>query len=251
MTIKQAADSILASKKYQDVCPDTVTRILTQQWDRHKTPKLALQRTRERLHGICGAYLSPQAQKQAGTALLSGDLSRVLMLHASTRERLDTQDQLYDFVFADGLPGRVLDIACGLNPLMLYQRGVKSVWACDIHQGLGNIMLPYAQAQQWDLTFALLDVLCTPVTPSGDMALAMKLLPLLEREQPGAALSLLFTLDVAQICVSFPTRSLGGKSKGMQQHYADWFEALIHPHFGVQRQAVIGDELVYVIHKQG
>ncbi|KKJ61241.1 RmtH family 16S rRNA (guanine(1405)-N(7))-methyltransferase [Klebsiella variicola] len=247
MTIEQAAADILSSKKYQLLCPDTVVRILTQEWGRHKKPKQAVERTRERLHGICGAYLAPQVEKQASTALAAGDVQKALALHASTRERLDTYPQLYQFVFENNLPARVLDIACGLNPLMLHRQGVASVWGCDIHQGLGNVLTPYAQKHGWDFTFALHDVLCAPVAASGDMALVFKLLPLLEREQPGAALALLRTLDAPVICVSFPTRSLGGRGKGMHQHYATWFEGLVAPHFTVQHHTLIGDELLYRI----
>lgn len=247
MTMDQALEGILASKKYRPLCPDTVRRILTQEWGRQKSPKAAVERTRERLHGICGAYLAPQAAGRARAALDAGDVPRALTLHASTRERLDTQDALYDFVFRGGVPRRVLDIACGLNPLTLHLRGVPSVWACDIHQGLGDVLTPYARQNGWDFTFALHDVLCAPVPAIGDMALAFKLLPLLEREQGGAALALLQTLRAPVLCVSFPTRSLGGKGKGMAQHYAGWFEALITRDFTVQDQAVIGSELVYRI----
>lgn len=251
MTLEQAAADILQSKKYRPLCPDTVMRILTQEWQRQKSPKVAVERTRERLHGICGAYLAPEAAKHALSALQAGDVQKALGLHASTRERLASQADLYDFVFAGGTPARVLDIACGLNPLMLHSRGVASVWACDIHQGLGDVLSPFAQQQGWDFTFALHDVLCAPVPAQGDMALAFKLLPLLEREQPGAALALLRTLDAPVICISFPTRSLGGKGKGMEQHYAQWFEPLIAQDFAVQDQAVIGSELIYRIVRQG
>nr|BDV17049.1 hypothetical protein [Escherichia coli] len=60
-----------------------------------------------------------------------------MSLHASTKERLAELDTLYDFIFSAETPRRVLDIACGLNPLALYERGIASVWGCDIHQGLG------------------------------------------------------------------------------------------------------------------
>ncbi|NUV24063.1 16S rRNA (guanine(1405)-N(7))-methyltransferase [Escherichia coli] len=59
MNINDALTSILASKKYRALCPDTVRRILTEEWGRHKSPKQTVEAARTRLHGICG-HMSPR-----------------------------------------------------------------------------------------------------------------------------------------------------------------------------------------------
>ncbi|MDG3529349.1 hypothetical protein P8V94_29265, partial [Klebsiella pneumoniae] len=69
MNINDALTSILASKKYRALCPDTVRRILTEEWGRHKSPKQTVEAARTRLHGICGAYVTPESLKAAAAAL--------------------------------------------------------------------------------------------------------------------------------------------------------------------------------------
>ncbi|WP_429217025.1 RmtB family 16S rRNA (guanine(1405)-N(7))-methyltransferase (plasmid) [Klebsiella pneumoniae] len=251
MNINDALTSILASKKYRALCPDTVRRILTEEWGRHKSPKQTVEAARTRLHGICGAYVTPESLKAAAAALSAGDVKKALSLHASTKERLAELDTLYDFIFSAETPRRVLDIACGLNPLALYERGIASVWGCDIHQGLGDVITPFAREKDWDFTFALQDVLCAPPAEAGDLALIFKLLPLLEREQAGSAMALLQSLNTPRMAVSFPTRSLGGRGKGMGANYAAWFEGGLPAEFEIEDKKTIGTELIYLIKKNG
>jgi 16S rRNA (guanine(1405)-N(7))-methyltransferase len=59
-----------------------------------------------------------------------------------------------------------------------------------------------------------------------DLALALKALPPLEHLQKGAGARLLRALQADYLLVSFPARSLGGRDKGMVEHYARGFLAL-------------------------
>ncbi|MBM3319034.1 MAG: 16S rRNA methyltransferase, partial [Candidatus Eisenbacteria bacterium] len=52
-----------------------------------------------------------------------------------------------------------------------------------------------------------------------DLALLWKTLPLLEQQERGAGLKLLRGLPARWWIVSFPARSLGGREKGMREHY--------------------------------
>ncbi|NUV24362.1 hypothetical protein MS6204_03294 [Escherichia coli] len=114
MNINDALTSILASKKYRALCPDTVRRILTEEWGRHKSPKQTVEAARTRLHGICGAYVTPESLKAAAAALSAGDVKKALSLHASTKERLAELDTLYDFIFSAETPA-----ACWISPAVL------------------------------------------------------------------------------------------------------------------------------------
>ncbi|HIG3790825.1 TPA: RmtH family 16S rRNA (guanine(1405)-N(7))-methyltransferase, partial [Klebsiella pneumoniae] len=105
--------------------------------------------------------------------------------------------------------------------------------------------------KDWDFTFALQDVLCAPPAEAGDLALIFKLLPLLEREQAGSAMALLQSLNTPRMAVSFPTRSLGGRGKGMEANYAAWFEGGLPAEFEIEDKKTIGTELIYLIKKNG
>ena len=71
------------------------------------------------------------------------------------------------------------------------------------------------------------DVLEGFAAEDADVALVLKTLPCLERQQAGGALALLRALaDVPAVVVSYPVRSLGGFEKGMRDTYRADLERL-------------------------
>ena len=48
----------------------------------------------------------------------------------------------------------------------------------------------------------------------------MKEVPCFERDEKGSSIRILRELNVENIVVSFPVKSLGGRSKGMEENYA-------------------------------
>ena len=82
-----------------------------------------------------------------------------------------------------------------------------------------------------------------------DVALALKLLPVLEQRIKGASLALLRAVNAPHIVVSFPTQSLGGRSRGMAQNYATWFMALVDGERWEVRRHEFAGELAFVVTK--
>lgn len=67
--------------------------------------------------------MRPEELKRAEERLKAGDMEGALEMHASTRERKPL-GAFYEALFARaGRPGRVLDVACGLNPIYLAGHG--------------------------------------------------------------------------------------------------------------------------------
>ena len=62
-------EKLLQSKKYRDVCPDTVRRIWEECAAKYKKPKDADKAAREALHGITGAFLTPAEANQCAWAM--------------------------------------------------------------------------------------------------------------------------------------------------------------------------------------
>ena len=52
-------DKLLQSKKYREVCPDTIRRVWAECEPKYKKPKDVDKAVREALHGITGAFLTP------------------------------------------------------------------------------------------------------------------------------------------------------------------------------------------------
>ena len=105
------------------------------------------------------------------------DGEKTLKLHSSTRERMDGAAALYERIFAAaGNPQSILDLACGMNPLLLGRMG-KIVRGMDISGGCVNLVNEWAGECGWDVQAKCADLLCAPEMEACDMALLMKLLP--------------------------------------------------------------------------
>ncbi|MEF9974616.1 MAG: 16S rRNA (guanine(1405)-N(7))-methyltransferase RmtF [Clostridia bacterium] len=244
-------DGLLSSKKYRDVCPDTVTRLFEDALLRYRSPREAEQAARGALHQITGAFMTVNEVKKARDCLaayVAGDeaaLARCLALHASARERPQAR-ALFARVFEKiGAPEAVLDLACGLNPLVLGALGTK-VWGCDISGSACALVNDWAKACGWLLVCERRDLLCAAQLPPGDLALMMKLLPVLERQKAGAGAALLRDVRARYKLVTFPTRTLGGRQVGMASQYAQWLTA----HLGrlkIIDQFELGVELCYLL----
>lgn len=255
-------EKLLNAKKYQDVCPDTVRRVWAECREKYKRPKEAERAAREALHGITGAFLTPGEAKRCADALREwaaqgrddADLERILAHHASTRERLplSRMDALYEKIFAiAGRPESVLDLACGLNPLYLGAREIRTV-GLDISGQSVNLVNTCAERCGAPVRAVCADLLCEGAIPEErfDLALLFKVLPLLERQRAGSAAAVMSRANARALAVSFPTRTLGGRDVGMERHYAEWMEARVPEGFAIAGRFADGNELFYIL-KEG
>ena len=224
----------------------------------------AVKATKSRLHQVAGAYLDRQTDFSAWLDLLrqsSGDPAemrrtslRIMANHASTRERLPYLDEFYQVIFADLPPvTSVLDLACGLNPLSLSWMPLPNqvaYRACDLFQDQIDFLNSYfqcvgaqGQATVCDLVF--------DVPPAGaDLVLLLKTIPCLEQMDKSAGARLLDKIDARYMIVSYPVRSLGGRSKGMLSNYAEHFNALVRDKPWKVERFEFPTELVFRIEKK-
>lgn len=241
-------EKLLATKKYADVCPDTLMRVASECAAKYKKAKDAEKAAKEALHGITGAFMDATLLKNTRQMLASGDIDGALKLHSSTRERMPLAG-FYDELFScTGKPESILDLACGLNPIYLGSIGI-SVTGIDISGAQIRLMNEWAELSGNDVHCLVGDALCDNFIPEGewDMALIMKLLPVIENQRKGAACELLERVDTRIVVVTFPTRTLGGRKVGMEQHYTEWFEGIIPAKYIVRDRYICNDELVYIL----
>lgn len=245
-----ALDALIHSKKYSAVCPATVERVFLDALGRFASTKEADKAARAHLHQIAGAFMDGDKKKLSKCLLRARDgdeaaLSDALALHASTRERKHARD-LYERVFAlTGRPHRVLDLACGLNPLVLGDMGI-AVHGMDIHAHAVWAVNEWAQAKGWPARATLGDLLSTGDFAGSDLALFMKLLPVLEAQQRGSAMALVVRVPARHKLLTFPTRTLGGRQVGMEQHHSRWLENNLPASMRVIDRFIMDDELCYV-----
>lgn len=239
---------VLAARKYRSVCADTVRRLALEEWAKRcadkpgRALKEAIRATRSRLHQAYGAYESnvdyARASRDLQAAYATGRSDemrsacrRLLALHASTRERLPILDRLYEEIFAHtGVPGVLLDLACGLNPLSLPWMGLRqgaTYHAYDIDGERIDWLNRYLSLSGVSGCAHWQDVLTHPPEEQGEVALLFKSSACLERQRAGATLALLDALRVRHVVVTFPVHSLGGHNKGMPEQYERTFAQLI------------------------
>ena len=241
------------SAKYKDVCPDTVSRLYAEELSKRKNAKEAEKALKTALHQITGAFMTGDELKRARKLLAGEDadaaLFETLKLHASTRERLEHIDAFYDALLSPIAPKTLLDLACGLNPLYLGYRGY-AVRGLDVSGGCVQLINDWALRRGWDVSAQCRDLLCAPALPETDAALMMKLLPVLEQQKKGAAIELLRSIPAPVLIVTFPLKTLGGRSVGMEKHYSDWFESSAAQAFNIERRDVLFGELCYTVRRK-
>lgn len=153
----------------------------------------------------------------------SASLSEMLAEHASTREREPHYDHLRSLL-AHLKPRSILDIGCGLNPLVLAEKGIV-YYACDIRQDeIDRINVHFARNHIEGKAFVA-DARSYDSFPTVDVCLMLKLLDILDTKGRANAESLIKRVQAPTLIVSFPTRKLSGKK--MNRPHRRWFEQMM------------------------
>lgn len=256
--------AIQASAKYRTISPELIRAVGARELKAHRSLKAAIKETKNKLHQVAGAYFERPPGYPAWLDLLRAAADQpdsglaacraIMGHHASTRERLPQLEHFYREIFAVVPPaGRLLDLACGMNPLAAPWMGLPAgsfYQACDLYADMCaflNAAMPLlgqpAAAEVCDLSSA------PPPWPA-DVALILKTLPVLEQIRRGAARELLEAVRAPHLVVSFPTRSLGGRNVGMAESYAALLRGICDPAgWPICAELTFPNELVFVVQK--
>jgi 16S rRNA (guanine(1405)-N(7))-methyltransferase len=265
---QQVVAAVAASRRYRSVDPSLVRRLAVEELARARSSDDAIKRVKRRLHQSVGAYraASPRdvdaelGRLRAAAAdpeALRAACRDLMARHASTKERLPYLEAFYPGIWSaiGAVPRSLLDLGCGLAPLALPWMGLPrdaSYQAIDADAGQLALVDGFlALAGQPHVVEARdLAAASQAPLPAADTALLLKLVPILDRQLPGAATRLLGTLDARHAVVSFPVRSLGGRGKGMERTYRQRFDELARD-LGKRLAAVsevsVPNELVFVL----
>ena len=227
-------DNIEQTRKYRHLCEDAVYR--TAEWaaEHYQDRKSALKAAKRKLHQTYGAYFGEfkydkidlmiqKIDRDSKDEYLKKSCLEILQHHASTAERIPILSTFYDDIFREtGSPESILDLACGLNPFTLpwLPNSVKACYTgVDIDCRIVAIINSFFARYNSSHTAICRDILNMTCIPRADVVFILKTLPCLEQQQRGISSRLLNDLNTSCCVVSFPARSLGGKDKGMVEHY--------------------------------
>lgn len=256
----EIVERVRRSSRYRDVDLALLGRLAGEELPRARNADDAVKRVKRRLHQAVGAFRGAPR----GTAIAEawiGDLADpmlraactdALRAHASTRERLPYLDGFYDAIWQHtGQPSRVLDLGCGLNPLALPWMGIGQAeyGALDVdHRPLATVesfMRVVGQPHRIESR----DLVSDPPAEPADVALLLKLVTTLDRQDAQAATRLIRALNVRHAVVSFTARSLSGRGKGMERTYRERLERLVSDAGRVSAvtETSVSNELVFVL----
>ena len=252
---------VLKSSKYAQIDPGVVTRIGAAELAKRRKFKQAVKATKNKLHQVGGAYLITSFEYESWLSELKQAESpdafkqicwRVMGMHASTKERLPLLKDFYTQLFSHLPPvNSILDVACGLNPLAIPWMPLApetSYSACDMYTDMVNFINAFMKLLPVDGRVKVCDVVTDPPTDAVDLALVLKAIPCLEQIDKQAGMHLLDRLNAHFIAISFPAKSLGGRSKGMVENYETHFEELITGrNWEVMAKLEFSTELVFVV----
>jgi 16S rRNA (guanine(1405)-N(7))-methyltransferase len=260
-------ERVLRSSRYRDVDRGLLNRLAAEELPKARNADDAVKRVKRRLHQAVGAYRGAAATDPlaAVRAAWTGDLAdetfraacvELMRGHASTAERLPHLERFYAAIWGTtGPPGAVLDIGCGLGPLALPWMGLDrdaTYHAVDVDRRAlevaGDFLALVGQPHATHTTDLVAD---GPPPDRADVAVLLKLVPLLDRQDSRAAARVLRALDVKHAVVSFPARSLGGR-RGMSATYRHRLDDLVAElEITDVREASVPNELVFVLTLRG
>lgn len=254
-------NDILNSKKYNNICDELIFRICQETHGKYNKEKEIIKSVKAQLHAIYGAFFSDKCISQAETLINSATLAQpieqlaeqLLSLHISSQERLPYIKDFYKFIFSiTGLPVSITDIGCAFNPFSIpymSDEKLKSYYAFDIDKRLPPIINTYMTMLKLPTLSSTLDIVSTVPKNYSDITFLFKIVPVIEHQKKGKTIDILTDINSKHVVITFPTKSLTGKNKGMEKHYSKFAKDSITPYFNIVASTIIGNEYVVIIRK--
>ena len=230
------------SPKYAQLDAPLVKQIASEELRNQKDEKTALKTTRTRLHRLAGAFITtkldytkwedifkdiPEDNQEARNEAAK----QMMKLHVSTQERLPFLESFYQQALASIIPiHSVLDLACGLNPLAIPWMPLADdaiYYACDVVEPMLGFIQNYFEIINQNGEAFSSNLLTAIPSQKVELAIMLKLLPILDQVDPSASKRLLDSVQANHFLISYPSKSLGGREKGMKQTYTQHFSRLV------------------------
>jgi 16S rRNA (guanine(1405)-N(7))-methyltransferase len=262
--LNQVVKEISRSSKYKDIDKQVIRRIAEKEFSENMRIKEAIKVTKRRLHQVAGVFFTSRPKyscwleelrrlKGLDDSRFRETCIRIMRLHSSTRERLEVLEKFYAGIFSEISPvNSMLDLACGLNPLSIpwipqFER--LEYRAYDIYADLVDFLNAYLGLLPVEGHAEVRDVLFDPPRRKGDLALILKTIPCFDQIDAAATQKMLEQIDVDNLVISFPVRSLGGIEKMMIRNYTERFEKMTRQMDWNIKKILFETELVFLVSK--
>lgn len=256
---------VTKSPKYASVSIDLVREIGSKELAKTKNIKEAIKATRNKIHQVGSAYQETpipytnwlQELTALPTTIQAPEtisfIRACLPLHASTKERLPFIETFFPQTLAPIQPVEsIFDVACGLTPLCLpWMPAAENVryTGVDIYENMTHFLDRFYNHFSLDHSFSTVNIFQEIPREKVHLALVLKTIPCLEQVDKTIGTRLLETLNAENILVSFPSRGLGGRSKGMARNYETHFYQLIEGKNWQVTKTEFTNEIAFLIRK--
>jgi 16S rRNA (guanine(1405)-N(7))-methyltransferase len=221
-------EKILHGKKYREleIPQATVADLLEQELSKGQKKSETVKAVKAKLHNIIAPYLDTldyaetgkaidRINPQDGDAELNDVCREILSAHDSTRERLSYHLEFFSYLFSGiGPDCKILDLACGLNPVFLpliqLPKGVEFI-AYDIHGPRVALLNQIFQKANLNAQAVNQDILVEPPRDAACAAFLFKEAHRVEKRESGGSRRLIQLLQAQTIFISLPTHNLNGR----------------------------------------
>lgn len=241
--LESLVQKVQANRKYQSISKDLVHRLAEEAIEKGLSEKSAAKAVRNKLHQVGGAYLNRKVNYSELVKTLSNLPSSIhhegiqqfcidlMSAHASTAERLPILETFFRTCLQQIAPiDSILDLACGLNPLAATWMPLSSnchYSACDIYEDMLDLIGAFLDHCGIANHVFSCDLATNTPSDHVQVAFLLKSIPCLEQLDKSIGSRTLERLNADHILLSFPVRSLGGRSKGMPDFYRQHFYEMI------------------------
>jgi 16S rRNA (guanine(1405)-N(7))-methyltransferase len=263
--VKELIDQVRKSARYTNIDESLVREIILAEALKWKSAKEVIKSTRNKLHQVGSAFQESTIPYNQWTAeidylptLFSSTQTKAfihncLKFHSSTAERLPFIDSFFTQTLAPIQPVEsILDLACGFTPLCIPWIPVTNdlkYSGIDIYSDMISFLDSFFTHFSLNHEFVTGNILESISRQKVQVAFLLKTLPCLEQVDKTIGIRLLEGIQSDNILVSFPSRSLGGRSKGMAENYEKHFRQLIEGHNWKVTKTEFSNEIAFLIQK--
>ena len=263
--IEKVFHAVRENPRYQMICEDLVRRVVKEELGKGRRPKEAVKAARSTLHQVGGAYQAKKMEydrwmeelyslpSDTGHPDLQAFCRQVMEQHTSTAERLPILEDFFYETLGDIAPVRsVLDLACGLNPLAIPWMPLDEGFeyhACDIYTDMNGFLQRFFDHLGVKGNAFTCDLTATFPSQPIQLAMLLKSIPCLEQLDKNIAARFFDTIQAQHLLISFPVHSIGGREKGMIQHYEQHFQDIVPQNWHVNRKLFL-TELSFFLTRQ-
>ena len=251
-------DALKSSRRYGTLADAALVRAARWALARARSEKDAVRVAKRKLHQVHGAFVSGGHLTKAEALVAGGgpidDVCRgVLGCQTSTMQRLAYADELYANVRGVcRAPRRVLDLACGLHPFALPSMGLPdacSYEAVEVDHRFTDLVAHLDGWMPQEVTARTVDLVSEPVEREVDLVFLLNALPSLEQQEKGSAGAVLDAARAPVTIVSFPARSLCGRTPMRRADAARVLEASLPLGALIADAWSFSHETVYVVRR--